>query len=109
MSVTVHTAQNMILEARELPTAETGSSAVLSAVRHVTSACSVRNQEREEAIQEEVRKSAQNVRWVTPVPSKIDHWFYDLRQCGAREVLGVQSTSSRNIFQSDRRRKIILP
>jgi hypothetical protein len=54
MSVTVHTAQNMMLGARELPTAETRSSAVLSAARHVTSAGNVRNQEREEAIQEEV-------------------------------------------------------
>jgi hypothetical protein len=56
MSVTVHTAQNMILEARELPTAEARSSVVLSAICHVTSAGNVRNQEREEAIQEEVRK-----------------------------------------------------
>ena len=74
MSVVVHEAQNMMLEARELPTAEARSSAALSAVRHVTSAGNVRNQEREEAIQEEVRKSAQNVRWVKgPLPANIDH------------------------------------
>ncbi len=83
MSVVVHDAQNMMLEARELPTAEARSSAMRSAVRHVTSAGNVRNQEKEEAIQEEVRKSAQNVLWVRgPVPSNIDHWFYDLRNAG---------------------------
>jgi hypothetical protein len=42
-----------------------------------------RNQEKEEAIQEEVRRSAQNVRWTKgPLPSNIDHWFYDLREAG---------------------------
>jgi hypothetical protein len=44
----------------------------------------IRNQEKEEAIQEEVRRSAQNVRWTKGIlPSNIDHWFYDLRQAGA--------------------------
>ena len=62
----------MVLEARNLPTAVGWTSAVQAAPRHVASAGAVRNQEREEAIQEEVRKSAQNVRWVKgPVPSNI--------------------------------------
>ncbi len=30
-------------------------------------------------VQEEVRKSSQNVRWIKgPVPADVDHWFYDL-------------------------------
>ncbi len=71
MSVAVYEAQTMILEAHNRPTAEGWSAAVRSATRHVTSAGAVRNQEKEEAIQEEVRKSAQNVRWVRgPVPLK---------------------------------------
>jgi hypothetical protein len=42
-----------------------------------------RNPEKEEAIEEEVRRSAQNVRWTKgPLPSNIDHWFYDLRDAG---------------------------
>ena len=48
MSVVIHDAQNMMFEARELPTAEARSFAMRSAVRHVTSAGNVRNQEREE-------------------------------------------------------------
>ena len=42
-----------------------------------------RNLEKEESIQEEVKRSAQNVRWTKgPLPSNIDHWFYDLREAG---------------------------
>jgi hypothetical protein len=43
-----------------------------------------RNPEREEAnIQEEVKRSSQNVRWERcPLPTNVDHWFYDLRQAG---------------------------
>ncbi len=43
----------------------------------------IRNLDKEEAIQEEVRRSAQNVRWTKgSLPSNIDNWFYDLRQAG---------------------------
>ena len=74
MSTVINTAQNMMLAARELPTAEARSDAARNAVHHTTSAGSARNQEKEEAIQEEVRKSAQNVRWVKgPLPTNIDH------------------------------------
>jgi hypothetical protein len=74
MSTVVNTAQNMMLAARELSTAEARSDASRKAVQHLTSAGSARNQEKEEAIQEEVRKSAQNVRWVKgPLPTNIDH------------------------------------
>ena len=70
----------MMLAARELPTTDARSDAARNAVQHVTSAGTARNQEKEEAIQEEVRKSAQNVRWVKgPLPASLDHWFYDLR------------------------------
>jgi hypothetical protein len=38
---------------------------------------------REEATQKEVKKSSQNVRWEKgPLPTSVDHWFYDLRQVG---------------------------
>jgi hypothetical protein len=74
MSTVINTAQNMMLAARELPTAEARSDAARNAVHHTTSAGSARNQEKEEAIQEEVRKSAQNVRWVKgPLPANLDH------------------------------------
>jgi hypothetical protein len=81
MSVAVSTAQNMMLAAREPPTAAARSEAARRAVQHVTSVGSTRNQEKEEAIQEEVRNSSFNVRWVKgPLPAVIDHWFYDLRK-----------------------------
>ncbi len=74
MSTVMNTAPNMMLAARELPTAEARSDAARSAVQYITSSGSARNQEKEEAIQEEVRKSAQNVRWVKGLlPTNIDH------------------------------------
>jgi hypothetical protein len=51
MSVTINTSQNMMLAARELPTAEARSDAARNAVRHTTSAGIGRNQEKEEAVQ----------------------------------------------------------
>ena len=100
MSVAVHEAQTMILEARNLPTAVGWTSAVQSAVCHVTSAGAVRNQEKEEAIQEEVRKSAQNVRWVKgPVPSNIDHWFYDLRNSGTEPPASLIAASRNMVLK----------
>ncbi len=100
MSVAVHDAQNMMLEARELPTAEARSSAIRSAVRHVTSAGNVRNQEREEAIQEKVRNSAQNVRWERgPVPSNVDHWFYDLRDAGTEPPASLIAASRNMVLK----------
>ncbi len=89
-----------MLEARELPTAEGRASAVQSAVRHVTSAGNVRNQEKEEAIQEEARKSAQNVRWVRgPVPSNVDHWFYDLRNAGTEPPASLIAASRNMVLK----------
>jgi hypothetical protein len=41
-----------------------------------------RNQEKEKEIEDEVRKSCQNVRWTRALPRNIDHWFYDLRDAG---------------------------
>jgi hypothetical protein len=42
-----------------------------------------RNQKREKVIQEEVKRSSQNVRWERcPLPADVDHWFYDLRNVG---------------------------
>jgi hypothetical protein len=57
----------------------------------------IRNQEKEKAIQEEVRRSAQNVRWTKgPLPSNIDHWFYDLRHAGTVPPASLV-TASRNM------------
>jgi hypothetical protein len=100
ISVVVHEAQTMMLEARELPTAEARSSAALGAARHVTSAGNVRNQEREEAIQEEVRKSAQNVRWVKgPLPANVDHWFYDLRNVVTEPPASLVAASRKMVLR----------
>ena len=100
MSVVINEAQTMILEARDLPTAVGWTSAVQSAVRHVTTAGTVRNQEKEETIQEEVRKSAQNVRWVKgPVPSSIDHWFYDLRNSGTEPPSSLIAASRNMVLK----------
>ena len=97
ISTVINTAQNMMLAARELPTTGARSDAARSAVQHVTSSGSARDQEKEEAIQEEVRKSAQNVRWVKgPLPTNIDHWFYDLRNAGTEPPPSLVS-ASRNI------------
>jgi hypothetical protein len=104
MNVAIVEAQTTIREARDLPTAVGWTSAVPSAVRapdrHVTSAGKARNQEQEEAIQEEVRKSAQNVRWVKgPVPSNIDHWFYDLRNSGTEPPASLIAASRNMVLR----------
>ena len=100
MSTVINTAQNMMLAARELPTVEARSDAARSAVQHVTSSGSARNQEKEEAIQEEVRKSAQNVRWVKgPLPTSIDHWFYDLRNAGTEPPSSLVSASRNMVLR----------
>ncbi len=50
MSETISTAQNMMLAAWELPTAEARSDAARNAVHHTTSVGSARNQEKEEKV-----------------------------------------------------------
>jgi hypothetical protein len=100
MSTVTNAAQNMMLAARELPTAEARSDASRKAVQHLTSAGSACNQEKEEAIQEEVTKSAQNVRWVKgPLPTNIDHWFYDLRNAGTEPPLSLVSASRNMVLK----------
>jgi hypothetical protein len=80
MSLAVQTAQNMLQQACDLPSAEAKSAAVRSARDHIVAAHNTRNQEKEEAIQEEIRRSAQKVRWTKgPLPSNIDHWSLVLR------------------------------
>jgi hypothetical protein len=42
-----------------------------------------RNQDKEKEIEEEVRRSCQNIQWTRgSLPRNIDHWFYDLRNAG---------------------------
>jgi hypothetical protein len=42
-----------------------------------------RIQDKEKEIEEEVKKSCQNIQWTRgPLPKNIDHWFYDLRTAG---------------------------
>jgi hypothetical protein len=42
-----------------------------------------RNQDREKEVEEEVKRSCQNIQWTRgPLPKNIDHWFYDLRAAG---------------------------
>ena len=42
-----------------------------------------RNQDKEKEIEEEVKKSCQNIQWTRgPLPKNVDHWFYDLRTAG---------------------------
>jgi hypothetical protein len=42
-----------------------------------------RNQDKEKEIEEEVKRSCQNIQWTRgPLPENIDHWFYDLRSAG---------------------------
>jgi hypothetical protein len=42
-----------------------------------------RNQDREKEVEEEVKRSYQNIQWTRgPLPKSIDHWFYDLRTAG---------------------------
>jgi hypothetical protein len=53
-----------------------------------------RNQENEEEVQDEVRKSCQNVRWTRgPLPANIDHWFYDLRHTGTEHPESLVAAS----------------
>jgi hypothetical protein len=42
-----------------------------------------RNQDREKEVEDEVKRSCQNIQWTRgPLPKNIDHWFYDLRNAG---------------------------
>ncbi len=42
-----------------------------------------RDQDREKEIEDEVRRSCQNIQWTRgSLPKNIDHWFYDLRNAG---------------------------
>jgi hypothetical protein len=42
-----------------------------------------RDQDKEKEIEDEVRRSCQNIQWTRgPLPKDIDHWFYDLRTAG---------------------------
>jgi hypothetical protein len=42
-----------------------------------------RNQDKEKEVEEEVKKSCQNIQWTRgPLPKNVDHWFYDLRTAG---------------------------
>ncbi len=42
-----------------------------------------RNQDKEKEVEEEVKRSCQNIQWTRgPLPKNIDHWFYDLRAAG---------------------------
>jgi hypothetical protein len=50
---------------------------------HVQDAPRTRNQDREKEIEEEAKRSCQNIRWTRgPLPKNINHWFYDLRNAG---------------------------
>ncbi len=50
---------------------------------HILEAPYPRNQDREKEIEEEVKRSCQNIQWTRgPLPKNIDHWFYDLRNAG---------------------------
>jgi hypothetical protein len=100
VSLAVQTAQNMIDQVRDLPSGEAKTAAVQKAASHVIAAGSKRNQEKEEAIQEEVRRSAQNVRWTKgPLPSNIDHWFYDLRQAGTEPPASLVAASRNMVLK----------
>jgi hypothetical protein len=60
----------------------------------------IRNLEKEEAIQEEVRRSAQNVRWTKgPLPARVDHWFYDLRQAGTLPPASLVAASRNSVLK----------
>ena len=42
-----------------------------------------RDLDKEKEIEEEVKRSCQNIQWTRgPLPKNIDHWFYDLRTAG---------------------------
>ena len=96
-SVTIDAAQNATLAARDLPTVAARSDAVRSAVQMITSVAGERSKERERAVEEEVRMSCNNVRWVKGrVPADVDHWFYDLRDYGTEPPASLV-TASRNM------------
>jgi hypothetical protein len=84
----------------ELSTTSSRSDAARSTVQHVASAGGGRNQEKEEAIQEEVRNSAVAVRWVKgPLPANLDHWFYDLRDSGTEPPASLISASREMVIR----------
>ena len=73
---------------------------MLQAGRKIVAERRVRNQDKKEQIQEEVRRSAQNVRWPKgAVPSNVDHWFYDLRQAGTVPPLSLVDASRRMVLK----------
>jgi hypothetical protein len=50
---------------------------------HTLDAPRTRNQGREKEVEDEVKRSCQNIQWTRgPLPKNIDHWFYDLRNAG---------------------------
>jgi len=59
-----------------------------------------RNLEREEFVQEEVRRSSQDVRWKKgPLPADVDHWFYDFRSIGNEPPASLVA-ASRNMVKA---------
>jgi hypothetical protein len=53
-----------------------------------------RNQDREKEIEEEVRRSSQNIEWTRgPLPKNIEHWFYDMRNAGNVPPVSLVSAS----------------
>ncbi len=53
-----------------------------------------RNQDKEKEVEEEVKKSCQNIQWTRgPLPKNIDHWFYDLRTAGTTPPASLVAAS----------------
>ena len=53
-----------------------------------------RNQDKEREVEEEVKKSCQNIQWTRgPLPKNIDHWFYDLRTAGTTPPASLVAAS----------------
>jgi hypothetical protein len=53
-----------------------------------------RNQDKEKEIEDEVKRSSQNIEWTRgPLPKNIDHWFYDLRNAGTVPPASLVATS----------------
>jgi hypothetical protein len=53
-----------------------------------------RNHDREKEIEEEVKRSCQNIQWTRgSLPKNIDHWFYDLRNAGTVPPASLVSAS----------------
>ena len=100
MSVAVDAAQNATLAARDLPTVAARSDAVRGAAQMITSVACERSKKRERAVEEEVRMSCHNVRWVKGrVPAVIDHWFYDLRECGTEPPASLVAASRNMVLK----------